>query len=157
MIACGRGRAPVCRDGGGSRSDSWILFSSNWQKKREAESTAALFSLDPPLFIFPWCDRWWRVKQVTLTEHSENNQCSTKWLINIKIPSSAEPRKKHRLHCRSYAGKHLKWRCLQMFIISLVPVMKTQTSSALSLIFLIHSHAILVSFKETLHLQNVSS
>lgn len=66
----------------------WILdFSSKRQKERQKVVLPSSHSL--PLspsssFHLILCDRWLREKQVILTEHSEDNQCSRKWAINIK-------------------------------------------------------------------------
>lgn len=66
----------------------WILdFSSKRQKERQKVELPCSHS--HPLsasssFHLILCDRWLREKQAILTEHSEDNQCSRKWAINIK-------------------------------------------------------------------------
>lgn len=80
----------------------WLLdFSSKKTKKKKRGMSLQLpcsssFPLPPPPHsssrLRLW-GRWLREKQVIITEHSENNQWSRKWAINIKIPSSDAPRK----------------------------------------------------------------
>lgn len=73
----------------------WLLeFSSKWQKeKRDASPWLPLplhqTLLPPPTHLPRRClwGRWRREKQVIRIEHSETNQWSRKWVINIKIPS----------------------------------------------------------------------
>lgn len=76
----------------------WLLdFSSKRQKERQRVQLPCShsFPLSPySSFHLPLCGRWLREKQAILTEHSENNQSSRKWAINIKIPSSAAPGKR---------------------------------------------------------------
>lgn len=127
----------------------WLLdFSSKRQKKRRRVQPHCFHSL--PLspyssFHLPPCGRWLRETQATLTVHPENNQCSRKWAINIKIPSSAPARKK-KLSSKAMLTNTWSWAtracvcvCVfapqKMFIIPLVQVMRTLFFN-LSLIFL---------------------
>lgn len=76
----------------------WLLeFSSKRQKKRDASlrlPPPLSTPLPPPTHLPRRClwGRSLREKQVIITEHSETNHWSRKWLINIKIPSSDAPR-----------------------------------------------------------------